>query len=201
MTINYKKQSQFELFPGGSSKPSGLGQPRLLFKDLTLSLENIIVLCIVLIMVLVFFFSMGVEKGRRIAGILETQDSAALEGQTDEAIGFLGISEESMDRQSAASDQIDQKSITEENIEILEIPEIEENIIENNYTIQVASFKLEKNARREAEMLKGIGYDIFVMSKGNYSIVCVGKFAQRQEAKRFAGKLKSKYKDCLVRRL
>ena len=73
---------------------------------------------------------------------------------------------------------------------------------EKLFTIQVASFKLKANAQREAARIKRMGHeDIFVVPKGNYSIVCVGKFAQRDEAKKFSGRLKEKYNDCLVRRL
>ena len=80
----------------------------------------------------------------------------------------------------------------------LEKPEEQENL----FTIQVASFKLEKNAKREADRLRGRGHDdTFVVPKGSYSIVCVGKFIQRNEAKKFSSKLKKRYNDCLVRRL
>ena len=73
---------------------------------------------------------------------------------------------------------------------------------ERIFTIQVASFKLRKNAQREADHLKSIGHeDAFVIPKGSYSIVCVGKFAQKVEAKKFSSKLSNRYNDFLVRRL
>jgi len=41
----------------------------------------------------------------------------------------------------------------------------------------------------------------FVLPKGSYSIVCVGKFILKNDAARYSRKLKKKYNDCLVRRL
>ena len=43
------------------------------------------------------------------------------------------------------------------------------------------------------------GFETIVMQKGKYAILCVGKFNQMNEAKATIAKLKSKYKDCLVR--
>ena len=73
---------------------------------------------------------------------------------------------------------------------------------EKLFTIQVASFKQEKYANQEADRLRQNGHsDTFVIPKGDYSIVCVGKFIGKDEAKKFSGKLKKRYNDCLVRRL
>ena len=92
MNINRKRQSQFELFPGASKNKPETGKPAYLTKDLTLSLENTIVLCIIFVMSLVLFFSFGVEKGRRVQNIsgdvnvvrkaaLESMQSVAKEAQ------------------------------------------------------------------------------------------------------------------------
>src|SRR3989338_11190754 len=83
MTCTYMIDSpytQFELFPNATVNASELRQRRYLLKDLTLSVEHIIVSTIVFVMVTVLFFSFGVEKGKRMvrvsileaAGILRT---------------------------------------------------------------------------------------------------------------------------------
>ena len=69
------------------------------------------------------------------------------------------------------------------------------------YTIQVASFKSEIYARKEAQDLEKKGHQSLIASKGKHFIVCVGKFVSENEAKIFSGQLKKQYKDCLVRRL
>ncbi len=72
------------------------------------------------------------------------------------------------------------------------------------YTVQVASFKTDEYAQKEAAALKEKGYDILVMPKGQHTIVCVGRFSDQKEAERFSDGFKRKnkeYQDCLVRRL
>ena len=71
----------------------------------------------------------------------------------------------------------------------------------NHFTIQVASFKQQKNAQKEAENLKKVGYETFVVSKGTHAIVCVGRFLEKAEALSFSQKLQNKYGETLVRRL
>jgi len=205
MNINYRRQFQFELFPGSSRNSHQTGKSSRVTKGLTLSPENIIVLCIIFIMTLVLFFSFGVEKGKRVALPSDAQS------KTD----AIRAEEAAVTEQPHSVMQAQQK---EEERAVLPV-DIPENLLdasesafrppfegisgqEKLFTIQVASFKLEENARREADRLKGIGHgDAFVVPKGSYSIVCVGKFMQRDEAKEFSRRLKDRYTDCLVRRL
>lgn len=70
-----------------------------------------------------------------------------------------------------------------------------------NYTIQVASFLNKTNAQKEADNLKKRGMSALVLSKGRFSIVCVGNFAKREEAELLLSKLKKQYQDCRIRRL
>ena len=205
MNINRKKQSQFELFPGVLKNGNyEIGKSAHLTKDLTLSLENIIVLCIISVMVVILFFSFGVEKGKRVAMLSGEQSQSETPGTKDKA---------------SESESIQGVSTTQQIVKGVIPGDIPENVIKDGqlafrppiekvdgeeqlFTIQVASFKLKKNAQREAQRLKGGGHkDIFVIAKGSYSIVCVGKFAKRIEAKRFSNTLKNRYNDCLVRRL
>jgi cell division septation protein DedD len=67
------------------------------------------------------------------------------------------------------------------------------------YTVQVASYADEKFARRVADDLNKKGFQTLVIQKGKYVILCIGKFNKKQEAVAMTAKLKSKYKDCLVR--
>lgn len=204
MNINHKRQSQFELFPKAMKSGPDSWKASRLTKDLTLSLENIIVLCIIFVMALVLFFSFGVERGKRIAQVA----SAKQGGDTVEI-----VKEELVQQPVQPVEEVPQEErvvfpvnvpqeILEENDPVFKPPVEKTDEQEKLFTIQVASFKLEKNAKREADRLKGFGHDdTFVVPKGNYSIVCVGKFMQRKEAKKFSYKLKKRYNDCLVRRL
>lgn len=206
MHIHHKRQSQFELFPRipADSGPAAGLSPRI--KDLTLSLENIIVLSIISVMVLVFFFSLGVEKGKRA---VRGQSHAASDGAdlVRMAEGAAGEQPAGPSVQTQQGEEVvfpvdAPQDVVEETEPAFQPPLEKKDEQEKLFTIQVASFKLEKNAKQEADRLKSIGHDeIFVVPKGSYSIVCVGKFAQQGEAKKFSRRLKSRYHDCLVRRL
>ncbi len=200
MNINRKKQSQFELFPGSSDNGPETGKLAHLTKDLTLSLENIIVLCIIFVMSLVLFFSFGVEKGRRVANASNDVDRA----QKAEKAGLKSVkSATKVTQEERVAFPVDlPKDLIENNGPDLREPLEMNDEQERLFTIQVASFKLRKNAQREADHLKSVGHeDAFVIPKGSYSIVCVGKFSRRGEAKEFSNRLQSRYNDCLVRRL
>ena len=204
MNIISKQQSQFELFPKSSKNSSEEWKPSCLIKDLTLSFENIIVLCIIFVMVLVLFFSFGVERGKRIA---------LLPSVTDEADIIQTVKKDAVKQPVQTVPRVEMEKrvvfpvdipeeIFEEGEPAFRPPLEKTEEQEKLFTIQVASFRLEKNAEREADRLRNTGHDdTFVVPKGNHSIVCVGKFMQKNEAKKFSGKLKKRYNDCLIRRL
>jgi len=200
MNISPKKQSQFELFPGASKSSLETGKPLHLTKDLTLSLENLIVLCIIFVMSLVLFFSFGVEKGKWVAN-KSNEDRLAL-GDENVTLGPAGNDAKAKQGEMV----VFPVDIPEGLIEGSD-PDVGEPLRINDeqeglFTIQVASFKLRKNAQREVDHLRGNGHeDAFVLPKGSYTIVCVGKFSQRAEAKKFSSRLPSRYNDSLIRRL
>jgi len=198
--MNINGHSQFELFPKKSDHFSGESSRRgAQIKDLTLSVENIIVLCIILVMTWVLFFSFGVERGRRL--VLNVQTSAPLAQLP---------SPEAVPEPIAMEVPIAATVVTETTVpitvegatekEVIQVP-VEKVLTDNDlFTIQVASYKQDSAAQREAKRLSESGYEIFVLPKGSYRIVCVGKFAEKEQAKEFSKKLKSKYTDLLVRR-
>jgi len=197
MNVNYK-QSQFELFPGSPGSSAETQKPRYMFTSLTFSLENLVVTGIIGLIVLVFVFSIGVERGKRVAinkpqkeELIQTTSEKRLEKpqspqlisvEKPAEIAKMGTAEE-----APLPAQIEDAA--------------KEQGLDGKYTIQVASFKKGPRAEVEAKNLRQKGYDILVLPKGEYSIVCVGKFSDRSEAKSFSKKLKHQYKDFLIRRL
>ena len=178
MNINYK-QSQFELFPGAPGSSADASRPRYLFAHLTLSLENTVVLAIMMVMTVVFAFSLGVEKGKKsnppsITPINLVRQQRSFPKESD--VSFP-------ERKIVAGGLASEKTLN------------------FSYTIQVASFKDEAYAQKEASALKRKGLDAFVAEKGDYRIVCVGKFRNKDQTNLLVPKLKRKYTDCLVRRL
>ena len=198
MIFSHKKQSQFEFFPAGRHFAQPAGPAPKLIKDLTVSLENIIVVCIIFIMATVFVFSLGVERGKRITQTISLPEKlpAVKAGQTEPPAVSKEIWKE--DRPvvgvGAVRNKIQQPAPAAPG-------NPQKKKIQEQYTVQIASFKEKQSAHREAKRLEGKGWKTFVFLKGTYSIVCVGYFAEENEAKAFSRKLKDQYKDCLVRRL
>ena len=202
MSNSNKSHSQFELFPGhsedNSPNPHRVRPP---INDLTLTVENIIVVCICLMMTFVLFFSFGVERGRRLAqkGEVESKASAS-----NKSVDEPFVREEAEKIETIRIDTADLASDTEDagdDQEIIQVPVERQLSEEQLYTIQVASFKTKNFAQKEAESLGHVGTEIFVLPKGSHNIVCVGKFTERNDAQQFSKKLKTKYRDLLVRRL
>src|SRR5471030_1316580 len=77
MNINYK-QPQFELFPANSRTLEDINKPKFLLANLTLSIESLVIFLILGIMVALFSFSLGVERGKGVAAqTLDERVSAA----------------------------------------------------------------------------------------------------------------------------
>ncbi|OGX05426.1 MAG: hypothetical protein A2Z88_05910 [Omnitrophica WOR_2 bacterium GWA2_47_8] len=219
--------SQFELFPGNAANSAYIQERRpYALKILTLTLDKLLMATVGLIMVMVLSFSFGVEKGRKLtqrnvpsaaqrvarqsapASIPSTNNTPAqnqapakqtkprLKPKTTIVIQDpLSIAA----KPAAAVDPKLQKIVKpavplDPKLQKIKLPD-------NVYTVQVASYKKENQAHEAAQDLKVHGYEIFVMPKGEYSILCVGKFIEKNQASQYASKLKRKFKDCLVRRL
>lgn len=214
MQLNYK-QSQFELFPGAVNGSSKTHRPQFLFSSLTLSLENIVISGIVVLMSVIFSFSAGVEKGRR-AHLIKPMDDPALSTVSvvqnkQDVTGPIAQKRQAPLQAAAVRPQIavNSSAVTvpaagsavTADTENLSMAEQKEKSISGSYTVQVASFKKDEYAQKEALMLKKKGYDIIVVPKGSYSIVCVGKFSRKEQASVTLSQLKKTYKDCVLRRL
>lgn len=211
MDINYK-QDQFELFPGAS--PGSLGpqpQPRLMFSSITLSGENIIVLTVFVFLAIIVSFSFGVEKGKRViarADSLMPQKVVISSVPSKTAVVQRPVAASRPQTVVAPVQKVPAKQVSNTVVAKTSIsaPQLKAAPVTttasgNFYTVQVASFKKQEFADQEARGLKKKGYETFIVAKGQHLILCAGRFGDQNAAKVFVGKLKSKYKDCLVRRL
>jgi cell division protein FtsN len=207
VNINYK-QPQFELFPGSSAHDDDPTRPRVFLANLTLSVENLVVLTILGIMVAVFAYSLGVERGRHLmagemkqapvtqpavsattAAVRPTTVAPAAMTATAHPVGAVGT----INAVPAARPAVAVPAA------VAQTQPSQALAATFKYTIQVASYADEKFAQKEAGDLNKSGFETLIMQKGKYAILCVGKFAQKNEAMSVISKLKSKYKDCLVR--
>ena len=69
------------------------------------------------------------------------------------------------------------------------------------YTIQVAAFKNRELAAREVQSLSKRGLTPLAFAKGNYIILCVGKFSNQESAQSLLIQLQRTYANCRIRRL
>lgn len=191
MNIQFS-QSQFELFPNSVGGTERTAKPAFLFSSLTLSLENLIVVSIFFVMMVILSFTLGVERGKHVEAA-SPQTSPLLSAAKD----LVFKKQAALPAVKTISDSENSQSAAIEEARIIKPTEI----LKNGYTIQVASFKKDEYAKKEAQLLIKKGYNIFIVPKGGYSILCVGKFPQKERAQSLLGELKLKYKDSIVRRL
>ena len=209
MNINYK-QPQFELFPGSSASVEDPTRPRLLLANLTLSVENLVVLSILGIMVAVFAYSLGVERGKHVmasefkAGALAQPVTAQTPVVAVRQTSTVPSTATAVRQAPVTGVAVNAASTVVKPVSAVPVAVVAQKPAQVpaaafKYTIQVASYADEKFAKKAALDLNKIGFETLVMQKGKYAILCVGKFNQKNEAMSVIAKLKSKYKDCLVR--
>lgn len=151
--------------------------------------EKVILVIIVFIITAVVSFSFGVEKGKLIASSrINSRLDMAINSKAQAPIQIAG-------QPNHALPQTQVLTLDEKNS--LQPPQEEAG----NYTIQVASYQTKKGAQKEAEIIKKKGLPVSVLSKGAYSILCVGNFKDKQKAKMLLVELKKRYHDCFIRRL
>ena len=130
-------------------------------------------------------FSLGVEKGKKLA-ILKTNSHLDIAVKIQQPAINLTTSQNRYQPVIKKQDSIQQAE--------------PKNYIQN-YTIQVASYQSKTHAQKEAEALRKKGVTPLVLSKGDYIIVCVGNFSNRDAAKSLLLDLRKRYQDCYIRRL
>ncbi|MCX5707401.1 MAG: SPOR domain-containing protein [Candidatus Omnitrophica bacterium] len=81
------------------------------------------------------------------------------------------------------------------------IPESPAQQDKSAYTIQIATYQARDGAEKEMVKLRQKGFSPLVMKKGSYNVVCVGTFNNKETARSLLTQLKSKYRDCYIRRL
>ena len=72
---------------------------------------------------------------------------------------------------------------------------------DTDYTIQVAAFRSRELAAREVLLLAKKGLTPLAFTKGNYIILCVGKFSNQESAQPLLIQLQKTYAGCRIRRL
>jgi len=224
MNIHFGNQSQFELFPKTTGDTIENVAPRFIFSRLVLSFENLVVVFVFIIVSLVIAFSVGVERGRRNTAMARPVAQAIAPASIGpgplarpqipamsapavvngaalpmgRSVYPSGKFVAAMPASAEAARALPQLAPV---LPVLAKTAVSEKVVDKGYTVQVASYKKESYAQKEAADLRKQGMDSLVLTKGSFVIVCVGRFGGQEEAKKMADKLKKRYKDCVIRSL
>ena len=147
--VEKQDYSQTELFSSPDDRGQYKGQvsKKNLFFWRIRGYEKAMLLIMGLILTSIIFFSLGVERGKRVAW--------------------------------------SKNNITDQ----------------SGYTIQVATFKNKQLALREVQLLLKEGLTPMAFAKGDYIVLCVGKFSNQESAQPLLIQLQRAYAGCRIRRL
>ncbi|MBU1122435.1 MAG: SPOR domain-containing protein [Candidatus Omnitrophota bacterium] len=159
----------------------------------SLSLDTFILLLIVVVLLFVLAFSLGVERGRKIV-------SNKLADEDKFKIDAVDLSQDRLSLDSAESKEGD---LRKDKVEAAKDTEVDKETKEEtkNYIIQIATYLKENIALEEAKKLKDNGHEVLVSKKGEFTVLFVGSFKNREQAQVTMQSLRKRYKDCFIRRL
>ncbi len=171
--------SQLELFSRGKGAGAAPAALPYTFLSRIWRYEKTILVVIGLITVGIVSFSLGVEKGRH----------SVMQGNVFQR----GSS------QRPAAPEHSTVAAAAKPPAAIETPR--ESATTTGYTIQVASFQTKTLAQKEADFLKSKGHLTLMLSKKGYTVLCVGKFSDKDTARTLLQELKKRYGDCYIRRV
>ena len=210
MNINYK-ESQIDFLSHVTGKAEEPAHPRYMAAQISLSLENLVIFAIVAIMVVIFSFSLGIERGKGVALTAGTSvvadgkealSASVGTGKTDKVSGKVEVKDLKADTQKVKSVTVQTKAVAKLTPGVVQPIVTRTKPVAGAYTLQVASYKGLKSAQREADKLKQKGFDnVYVVPKGAYTVVCVGNFQNKEDASGVKRQLNNRYQGSVVRRL
>jgi septal ring-binding cell division protein DamX len=141
-------------------------------------LDTFILSLALIVLLIIISFGLGVERGRK--SVIPYYNS----GKDTEKVLMLHKSQ-------LVSSEIEKDKKGEK----------AKNTSTKKYVIQVATYKNENIAKREKKLLEKKGLPTIISQKGNYVVIYVGEYPTRKEAESKLKSLRSRYRDCFVRRL
>ncbi|MCM8795533.1 MAG: SPOR domain-containing protein [Candidatus Omnitrophica bacterium] len=176
-----KKYSQLEFFLKDDNQLSScLPKERIHFFSYARRYEKKVIWTIFFVVWGLFSFSLGVERGKRLAVITKEIKPINL---------------------PASSTKISSQKPVVTPKEATAIEKETTAVQTENYIIQLASYRSKRLAEKEAQVLKEKGFQPIIFSKGGYIVLCVGSFSKQETAKSLLSQLKKRYQDCFIRRL
>ncbi len=215
MNINYK-EPQFELFPANSATLEDINKPKFLLASLTLSTENLVILIILGIMVSLFSFSIGVERGRSLAAQSLDEKVAAVWNVGGRRLAIPPVTNPTIKAPVAVSSTtrisgnggvvhstVLPRAINTKPSMVKALPAptvLNSASSSSKWTVQLATYRNENFAQQEALGLKSKGYPTFIIKSKDFFLICVGQFASQAQADVFFKKIQVKHHAGQVRR-
>ena len=161
--------------------------------------EQLVSAAIAVIMLMVFLFSLGVERGKRMITaerIIQPQRQA--EAKKEEPLKNAALDEQAGEAASEAK----KTQVPLQPAVVKEIPAGEEKKTASGelYTIQLIAHKSKKSSQEEMTRLEKKGHKPFIIVGGGYFQVCVGEYKDANEAKKDLSEFKKGFKGCFVRK-
>ncbi|MCM8797480.1 MAG: SPOR domain-containing protein [Candidatus Omnitrophica bacterium] len=149
--------------------------------------EKTVFLIILFVVNAIIFFTLGVERGKRINPI------------TSSGITQGGIN---TDSRVIINKPIPTDTPEQDRVIVKKDTTIKEALWQNKqyYAIQLASYKTNVYAQKEADNLKKKGFNAKVIQKGKYSVLYVGPFPDKETAHPVLSELKKRYEGCYITR-
>jgi cell division septation protein DedD len=168
--------------------------------EISLSAEKLVFVSIGIIMLLVVFFALGVERGKAIVSrsaetapatvqVSKLNVSGNVPAQSSSQIKVVNTAINITPKEKVAVAVIKAATVSAQSLPDKSKP----------YTIVAASFSKEVFANQEVARLKAGGLEAFVMKSDPYYLACVGAFANKDGAKTKLNKVRQIHKDAYVR--
>jgi len=155
-----------------------------------ISYEQIIFISIAVIMLMVLLFSLGVERGKRLAS-----------GPVGEREDLPSKRVEVSEMQKAPGPVEHIEATPSKDVAEAKEPVKEKKVLGSKlYTIQVIAYRSKKSAQKELVRLGKKGFNPFIIIGGGYYQICVGEYNNQKEAEKGYRELKKTYKDSFIRK-
>lgn len=193
---------QLDLFASSEiEEPRRNGFYNQLASRVNLSLETAIILFIFLVLSFLLVFSFGVERGKYLARLEVMPQVSKVAVEPIEPKTTVKVDAKRIAVSQVKTDFTPAKVVIKTTTPLKVVSLGSQPAGRGRYTVQIASFAKIASAKKEAEGLRGLGYQTSLRSSGEFHSLCVGSYTDKQEAEIAMKKLRSKYHDCFIRRL
>ena len=157
-----------------------------------LTAEKLVFISIGIIMLMVVFFALGVEKGKSLAALEIVPSVAPIQEAT---VKVQSKAVAAPITQVKAVQTVTNITPKDKNTQPAQVQQPKDK----SYTIVAAAFSHQDTASREVAILKKGSLDAFVYYSEPYYLACVGSFANKDSAQKVLSRVRQMHRDAYVR--